>query len=275
MPPHQTNPSPHPLLRPNDLELLRLFATDFLLLSRQQIHELFPGQSVRNLNFRLHKLTQLGYLSCRLFPAAVPAFQIYLYHLGHKAAHALMLDPADTALLSRRKHALRLRDGAIPHLMLVTSVHIRFFIASREYPDYKLLSWVPGHSSLWHTLNDYGFPLRPDAYAEFQKDAFVVRFFLELDRGTEHGHIIQTKLTSYYDYLVSERFQQHFSAPSFRVLFITPSPRRAHHLFRHIDRYPTDLFWVTSIPQFLPQPLGNLHWRSSGSDTPQSLMTPL
>ena len=265
---------PHLQLQPADIELVRLLREDFVLLTRSQICELFPGRSIRRTNFRLRKLRQAAYLS-RRYPAGMLVPKIPLYYIGPRAAEALSRDPRDPGVLSRRKQALQLRDASLPHLLLVNSVHIKFLSASRHYSDFELLSWIPQYDSVWQTLNQYGFPLRPDGYGEYRKELLTLRFFLELDRGTERGRALHNKLAAYTEYARSGRFEEHFSASGFRVLFIPPTLRRARQLLRAISSHNPDLFWVTPADQFFHQPLFDPHWQCPNSDILYSLDIPL
>lgn len=271
----ESPPNPPPFLPPNDLELLRFLAKDFLLLSRQQVNALFPERSLRNINYRLSKLRSAGFLSRRQYPATTLGPWMPLYYLGPRAPEALGHDPGDVTLVARRKRAIQLRESAIPHSLLVDSVHIQFLTATKDYPDYELLTWIPQYDALWRTLGDHGFQLRPDGYAEIHKDAHVVRFFLELDRGTERGQKITAKFAEYQRYLMTGQFEQHFSAPSFRVLFVTSTERRARQLARHASSFSENLFWLSSIDTFFSSPLFNAFWRVSGSDLLQPLSLPL
>ena len=262
------------VLQPKDRQLIEYLATDFVLLTSTQIRELFPGRAVRRTNFRLRKLVRAGYLS-RRFPTGILLSHTSLYYLGPRATEALGLDPADPALRLRRKQALQLRDGVLPHFLLVNTVHIKFLTAARQYPDYELSNWIPQYAPIWNTLNQYGFPLRPDGYAECRQAAQVSHFFIEVDCGTERGSLIQQKLAAYADYARSQRFQAQFSAPDFRVLFILPSRRRARQILPLMRRMPSDLFAVSTVDDFLKQGLLESHWGIADSDVPQALIISL
>ncbi len=253
-----------------DLELIQQLAKDFLLLTRRQIAELLPGRSVRRTNFRLRKLHRAGYIS-RRYPNAMLMARVPLYYLGPNAAEALGLDAQDIKLRQRRRQAIQLKESALPHFLLVNSVHIKFLVAARNYCEFVLLNWVPQYAPIWATLNQYGLPIRPDAYAECRVDALVLRFFVELDRGTERGASMRKKIDSYTEYLRSGRFAQHFSAPDFRVLFIAPSQRRAQRLLRIMASSNHELGAATSFESFFERPLLEPHWLLPGSKTAQPL----
>lgn len=262
------------VLQPRDRELLHYLSSDYVLLTREQIAQLFPGRSVRRTNFRLRKLLQAGYLS-RRYPAGLLMSHVPLYYLGPRAAEPLALDPGDPKLRLRRKQALQLRDGALPHFLLVNAIHIKFLTASREYPDYELLNWIPQHAPIWGTLNQYGFPLRPDGYAECRQAAQLSHFFIELDRGSERGDAIRKKFLAYAQYARSGRFQAQFSAHDFRVLCIVPSWRRARPLLQLMHSTSPQLFAITSADEFFRQGLLEPHWKSSDSEIPQALLISL
>jgi hypothetical protein len=260
------------ILQPRDLELIQRLANDFLLLTRRQVAELLPGRSVRRTNFRLRKLHRAGYIS-RRYPSGMLMARVPLYYLGPGAAEALGLGGQDIKIRQRRRQAIQLKESALPHFLLVDSVHIKFLIASRNCPEFVLLNWVPQYAPIWATLNQYGLPIRPDAYAECRVDALVLRFFVELDRGTERGASIRKKIDSYTQYARSGKFAQHFSAPDFRVLFIAPSQRRAQRLLRIMAGTNHELGAATSFEAFFERPLLEPHWLIPGSETPQSLTT--
>lgn len=260
-------------LQPRDVELLRLLLNHFGLLTRRHICELFPGRGIRRTNRRLHKLIAARFISKRL-PTTYLMQEIPLYYLGPRAFEALDLDPHDPLLIAKRKQAAHLRERALPHFMLTNAVHIKFLTAEIAYPDYKLLSWVPSDDAIWTMLNDLGFPLRPDAYIEFQKDAISHCVFLELDRSTERAPRLQDRLAAYNDYALSGSFRDHFAAERFRVAFIPPSSRRRDHLLRAMNSYPAGLFFSTSFEEFFSRSLFEEQWKSNATEGLLSLDTP-
>lgn len=266
--------APRLVLQEKDRELLRLLAEEFMLLTRSQIGELFPGRSVQRSNFRLRRLLLNKYLSRRTSPLLPTGTA--LYYLGPLAGEALGLEPEDAAISGRRKRALRIADGALPHLVLVNSVHAKFVVAQREYPsEYQVLTHIPQYAPVWNTLNQYGFPLRPDGYVAYRYDAATFCNFLEVDLGTERGETIRKKFEAYQEYAASSQFERHFSASRFRVLFITVGKRRAQQLLRHAQGCSPDLIWVTTAEQLLSRPLFEPHWSVSGASGPQSLQLPV
>jgi hypothetical protein len=62
-----TNKSGNPELQPDDIEIVRLLKEDFLLLTSEQFCQLFPGRPLEEIQKRLDRLVDLGYLSTRSF----------------------------------------------------------------------------------------------------------------------------------------------------------------------------------------------------------------
>src|SRR6266852_2088608 len=87
-------------LQPDDVQILRLLANDFLLLSNEQIFQLLPNRPPRAINRRLERLVNAGYLSrrypSRLFLNTTRAS----YAVGPEAARVPMLDTFDYLLLA-------------------------------------------------------------------------------------------------------------------------------------------------------------------------------
>src|SRR5260370_2018007 len=90
-----TQGSGDPEIQPDDLEILRLLETDFLLLTSEQICQFFPNRSRRAINGRLQKLIKAGYLSLRYPGKLFLSLNRPSYYLGTKAIRILSTDPSD------------------------------------------------------------------------------------------------------------------------------------------------------------------------------------
>src|SRR5713101_7353112 len=149
-----------------DVALIRMLAENFRILDREQIGELFPMGSIRRLNFRLKKLCDAGYLSTRTL---LPLGNVtkYGYYLGPRAAE-LFVNPTERKIVnSIRAQVPQLAESGLAHRMLVDSIHIRFLTAGREYPEYKLLTWIDQYSPWWQELEEYSVPVQSDGYGEY------------------------------------------------------------------------------------------------------------
>ena len=251
-------------LQPDDVQILRLLANDFLLLSNEQIFQLLPNRPPRAINRRLERLVNAGYLSrrypSRLFLNTTRAS----YAVGPEAAHVPMLETSDSQLLARLQRSRDFSDTALPHLFFTNMVQIKFLTAGNQYPDYRLESWIQQYDPLWAKLNREGFHLQPDGLAKLWKGDRRFLYFIEADRGTYRGEHLEKRLALYVRYASkyphATTFE--FKHPRFRVLFIAESPDRAKGLLKTLVPYHPDLFWVTSWKDFSRQSLFQPSWRT-------------
>lgn len=256
-------------LQNRDRSLIRMLAEEFLILTRQQIGELFPMGSIARLNFRLRQLREAGYLSVRPV-AGYGAVHTLGYYLGPESPE-LFREPTERRLIaSLRSRAAQLAPSGIEHRMLVDSVHIRFLTAGRDYSDYKLLTWIDQYSPWWDSVRQYGVPVQADGYGEYlmlMHFEGLFTFFLEVDMGTEYGEVIRQKIDRYIAYAESGAYERQFAAQPFRVLLVAISPERAKRLLRIIEERTDKIFWVTSVEEFMRARLFDAYWsrpRQSG-----------
>jgi hypothetical protein len=255
------NSQNHIVLQNRDVSLIRMLAEDFRILNRDQIGELLPMGSVSRLNFRLKQLRDAGYLSSRSICGLGAAIK-HGYYLGPRALE--LFDPTEKRIVSGlRSQAAQLSEAGIAHRMLVDSVHIRFLTAGRDYPDYKLLTWIDQYSPWWEEFRNYGVPIQADGYGEYLMllhfDSLFT-FFLEVDRGTEGGQTLQDKIRRYVEFAESGVYEQQFAARDLRVLFITTSARRAGTLLKMMEAQTDKIFWVTSWDRFQQARLFDAYW---------------
>ena len=253
----------HAILQPRDLTLIRLLANEFLLLTREQIAELVPMGSISRLNFRLKRLRDSGYLSARSIWGSASVVQLG-YYLGLRAVE-IFPDPDRPMLRRRIAEAGDLKIAGLMHRMLVDSVHIRFLTAGRDYSNYKFLTWVDQYSPWWQKLREYGVPIQADAYAEYimllNFDGLMT-LFLELDRGTERGENIRSKIDRYVQFAASGLFEQKFAASTpFRVLFITTGKERLESVLKLIEQKTDKTFWLATWQDFKNSKLFDAYWR--------------
>ena len=244
-PPNKTH---NVFLQPRDIALIRTLAQDFLLLTSEQIAELFPMGTLQRQNFRLRQLSAAGYLSSRKLKNWVSVFTLGHY-LGPRAP-ALFKHPTEQRLAyTTRSKAAQLSLEALPHRIMVDTVHIRFLTASRHNPNYRLHTWVDQYSPDWIKLHKYGVPVQADAYGEYILLLHfdnLHTFFLEVDRGTERGKTIQDKIDRYIKFAQSGTYERLFVAKPFRVLLIVHSHRRKNSLLKFLNTKSSRIFWVTT-----------------------------
>jgi len=259
------------------VSLIRLLAEEFHVLTREQISELIPMGSVARLNFRLKQLRDAGYLSSRNIWGFGSAVQLG-YYLGPHAPE-LFDETERAAVRTHAAEAADLKVAGLAHRMLVDSVHIRFLTASRQYPNYKFLTWVDQYSPWWQKLREYGVPVQADGYGEYimllHFDALLT-FFLELDRCTERGEGIRSKIDRYVQFAKTGQYEERFATSTpFRVLFITTGKERLEHVLKIIEQKTDKTFWLATWKDFKSSRLMDAYWRRPHKDGYYSLSSHL
>src|SRR5262249_51647700 len=148
---------------------LRFFAHDFLMLSIEEIHQLFPGRSPRAFKDRVRRLVKAGFLCERPFYPGfwMPPVRDRLFFLGKEGQR--LLDPLrlDRNIQSRLRRAREFKSAALPHLRFANAIQLKFIAARHDDPESQLLSYIPQYDHAWIVLAENGFPLRPDGYLEY------------------------------------------------------------------------------------------------------------
>ena len=98
-------------------------------------------------------------------------------------------------------------------------------------------------------------------------------FFLEVDRGTEGGKIIQDKISRYIEYAESGSYERQFAAKPFRVLFVAASRRRAESLLKITAAQTNKIFWITSWDRFKKAKILDAFWFRPGHEGTYSLLS--
>jgi hypothetical protein len=147
---------------------------------------------------------------------------------------------------------------------------------ARDYPNYKLLTWIDQYSSWWNEVRTYGIPVQADGYGEYLmllRFDSLFTFFVEVDRGTEGGKAIQDKIDRYIQYAESGSYERQFAAKPFCVLFITTGARRRDNLLKLIEARTDKIFWITSWEQFRQAKLLDRYWLRPGQEGTHSLFS--
>jgi hypothetical protein len=198
------------------------------------------NRSQKALERRLPKLRDLRYL-VRLKPRPHKG----LYILGPQGVSALIAGGyAPQELPARRRRETEWKDLMIPHALLISSIHTKLLLLSRNGPV-KLDHWQRDDHGLWDTVetpDDGKLPVRPDAYFALRatkqpeaKNRF--HFFLEADVGTMSHTRIAQKITAYAAYHQQQRHVAKFGMNYFQVAVITQGKERARNL--QSELYPT------------------------------------
>lgn len=238
-------------IQERDQYLLELLASDFLLLTREQIQQLIP-RGVRRTNQRLALLTSHGYLA-KKEPEDALSPSLTIYYLGENAANTLTGNADD--IKARRTRARNFGDSYLRHLHLINSAHIKFVTAQAH--EYHFVTWVSSDNSEWEHVP--GLRLRPDGFLRFRKNQQEFCYFIEVDRGTERGESIRKKIAEYHNFDLAGGFWQSFKRDWFRVLFIVSEESRCKTLLK---LFPSDTFWVAPAAEILSKRLFDGYWIS-------------
>jgi hypothetical protein len=260
--------------QPDDLQILRLLAKEFLLLTNEQIYQFFAPRPRRALYRRLDKMVSSGYLYLRYPGPFAMAAPRPAYYVAPKTAEVLTQVSVEQLRL-RSQRARDFSETALPHLVFANSVHIKFYTAVRHYPDYHLEKWIPQYNPLWSHFANSDFAVQPDGFAKLRKADRTFLYFIEVDRATYRGAHLDKRLSFYANYAFSgPDSPDDFKHPRFRVLFITEGPKRATELLKRFGKYHPDLFWVASWADFSSHSLFDFYWRTHASSPAHALDEP-
>lgn len=136
----------------------------------------------------------------------------------------------------------------VDHTLAVAEFLVKLHVKARA-GAWELLEWQ-GEPACWREVMTLGgrIVLRPDLFVVLGVGEYELRWFVEIDRGSEHLPAITRKCRLYHSYYASGGEQRrHRVSP--RVLWIAPDKRRAQRLHEVIEtdrRLTSDLFRLTT-----------------------------
>jgi hypothetical protein len=134
----------------------------------------------------------------------------------------------------------------VAHTLAVGDLFVQLTLHARKL-GWELLDWQ-SEPDCWRDVITLGgrIVLRPDFYVVLDVDGYELRWFVEIDRATEHLPAITRKCRLYHSYYKGGHEQRlHKVFP--RVLWVVPDERRAEQVRAVIDadrRLTTDLFRI-------------------------------
>jgi hypothetical protein len=186
------------------------------VLTIEQITELH-FHAVRRARRRLLKLVELGVLE-RFRPPRSPGSSPFHYILGPVGIEIVAaykgVEPKELGVRLDRLRGLAYNQR-LDHLLEVNGFFSRLAHACRRGKGFRLTEW-------WNErrcAHVWGGLVRPDGFGAVRWPGGVVRFFLELDRGTENSAQLEGKLVGY------RRIAGFPDAPDV-LLFAFPTQRR-------------------------------------------------
>ncbi len=173
--------------------------------------------AVRRARRRLLKLVGLGVLE-RFRPPRTPGSSPFHYILGPVGIEMVAayrgVDPKEVGVRLDRLRGLAYNQR-LPHLLAVNGFFCRLAHACRQRDGFRLTEWW----SEGRCAHVWGGLVRPDGLGTVRWPAGSVRFFLEMDRGTENLAQLEGKLVGYH------RVARFPDAPN-ALLFVLPTQRR-------------------------------------------------
>jgi len=202
---------------------------------------------------RLVKLTRLGFIK----PFSVVSIPEYIYHLDKKGAEVVACElEAEVEDIWNRRTNQPKDYFFIRHFLAINDFWILLKQTCPKH-DMELVKFVPEYygekTEEKHVKRvirlDYTFGKghTPDAIFSLRKNGKTALFFLEIDRGSEVVSDPERGLLKavvfYLNYWTSQKWKQHSpffgdDFKTFRVLIITTSKQRIHHLREATTAYP-------------------------------------
>lgn len=239
-----------------DLAVLQV-VYDFRLATGSQLHALFypAGDSgARGCRRALERLTRLDLLRRldRRIGGVRAGSASFLYAIGPIGERILRVDAP------RR----RLREPSwsfVDHTLSVLDSYLRVVRHARDRADVAIGD-VENEPACWRSAAGVGAPvvLRPDLFMTIDVGELELRWFIEIDRGTEHVPAVLRKCAVYDRYYrTGIEQEQHGVFP--RVMWITTSDERADRIARELaaSTLTTALFQIDTIDRAIPRLLGD------------------
>jgi hypothetical protein len=141
----------------------------------------------------------------------------------------------------------------VNHTLSVADVFVQISVQAQQR-GWELLHWQ-GEPDCWRTVNTLGgrIILRPDFYVVLDVDGYEFRWFVEIDRATEHLPAITRKCRLYHSYYKGG-YEQRLNKVFPRVLWLVPDENRVDRIRAVIDsdrRLTADLFRVATDERLL------------------------
>jgi len=231
--PDKRRKSPKVITTDRDVELFEALWRHGVM-TRSQVQVYFGWDCVSDINRRLRKLFDAGYVD-RRFQARKfgPTSAVYL--LGNDGVKVLAAEKGINAtVLNRRRYRFKnISDHLLPHELLISDFACLLRIALARYPGCGLHGWKYDEQivELCNVIEDGAdLELKPDAYGSYHLNKMLYNFFLEADLGTEPLSRIKRKVELYRSFKASGLFHKNFNWKAFRLFIVTNSSGRVRNI---------------------------------------------
>ena len=272
--PHKRSNSPKVVITERDLELFTVVYRHGVM-TRTNIQDYFGWDCVSDVNRRLRKLFDAGYLDRRFLPRTFgPTPAVYL--IGNEGAKLLVESNKIAAnTINRLRYRFRnMSDNLLPHELLITDFACLLKSSFRRYPVCGLQDWrsdeeIVGRCNVIEGGADI--ELKPDAYGSYNLHKTLFNFFLEADLGTEPISRILKKVELYRSFKASGLFNKAFNRRAFRLFIVTNSGTRTRNISQAIPVADDLKIYVANIEAIRIDPLFAPVWLMAGDSTAQAL----
>ena len=255
------------ILTERDIELFGALWS-FGVLTRNQIQQYFDWKCVSDINRRLRKLFDAGYLDRRFLArqfGTTPA----VYVLGNESTTIVAKEKKlDLSLVNRRRYRFRnLSDNLLPHELLISEFGCLLENVFRRYAGSELHDWKNDEeiAGICNTIEEVADrALKPDAYGVYHLNKTLFNFFLEADLGTEPLSRIKYKVELYRSFKTSGLFERNFGRQAFRLIFITTSGIRARNISQAIPATDDLKIFIGNIDAVRSDPIFAPVWMIPG-----------
>ena len=274
----QASDLPPLVITARDLRILELLH-DYRFLNTPQIQALVGG-SKRNVSERLLRLFHHGYLDRPPHQRELrtDGYRYLIYALSYAGARLLSERLGDDRYLSRHLAASNkgVKSIHLAHTLMISQFRACLTLACRD-SGITLTTWeTPERALMQARVNGDRVPVIPDGrFVLTDPDGRSAHFFLEADRGTMTHNRFLRKLKAYW------RYRAIGPGPwAFRVLTITPSPKRAENLTKTAKAADPKgkgslmFYFAPESAYHLDRPMAILEpiWRSPADDNLHSLL---
>jgi len=251
-----------------DYEILALVHEYHFLTVSQVTRLRYSSGSETTCQDRLKKLFHAGVLDRVQLPHLGTGNTEYLYTLSTKGqkelqplgiTHFPRYRPSDT-------HTLRLPH--LQHLLTLNDVLIAARLLCRVHPDIRLVSMLHDldmkRTPMRVTLDRQVFKIVPDGFMDFRLSIagrlYALPVWVEIDRGTEWGKMMQRKLYSLITAVQTHAFEALFNVSNITVAFATTEgiKRRdtiVHFLKKELEAtglsHLASVFLVAALPDII------------------------
>jgi hypothetical protein len=167
----------------------------------------------------------------------------------------------------------------LAHSIAVVDFQVNLAVAMRGDEGVRLLFWrsereLRARRTAIRKRRPDSVPVLPDAGFGVGIDGKQFFYTLEMDRGTTSIKTERAKMQGYIALYWSEEFKTFLDVPHFRVLVVSPSPRRAFAMISALKSldYCQKMFLFTTEDNLTPGRILNRIWRRARNGEPISML---